>query len=381
MSDNLRRALFGNSRRKPTAAEVVIGAVLDHQANKQNRRQALPADPTLPVELQGIIKRSDYQIRNRGHHTECWIWDKSSFVLKDPTSHRHRDVNEVVYRAFAGRDVPSSSAILTRCGQAKCIKYEHFTIIPRREGNIIYRIRNRREAKINKPQRNIIAKASKKYNLTEKEQVQIFHVSESQLRETNEDALKPTITGRPTESAAPVLTTVEIETTPEGTATIPELEMPYAEPEIIELDIPPEPDKPLSPEPETRPEPQTPHLRCEQASVLLILGDSAITQPTVRRFIMKDTPLHLAVQDEDTETVKALLAAGADPNVKGEYGRTPLHEAAWIGHSETIRLLLAAGSDPNAKDHKGLTPLHTAASGNSEIVQILLPAGAGTPTH
>ena len=91
---------------------------------------------------------------------------------------------------------------------------------------------------------------------------------------------------------------------------------------------------------------------------------------------MKDTPLHLAVQDEDTETVKALLAAGADPNVKGEYGRTPLHEAAWIGHSETIRLLLAAGSDPNAKDHKGLTPLHTAASGNSEIVQILLPAGA-----
>ena len=258
MSDNLRRALFGNSRRKPTAAEVVIGAVLDHQANQQNRRQALLADPILPVELQGIIKRSDYQIRNRGHHTECWIWDKSSFVLKDPTSHRHRDVNEVVYRAFAGRDVPSSSAILTRCGQAKCIKYEHFTIIPRREGNIIYRIRNRREAKINKPQRNIIAKASKKYNLTEKEQVQIFHVSESQLRETNEDALKPTITGRPTESAAPILTTVEIETTPEGTATIPEPEMPYAEPEIIELDIPPEPDKPLSPEPETRPEPQTP---------------------------------------------------------------------------------------------------------------------------
>ncbi len=119
MSDNLRRASFGNSRRKPTAAEVVIGAVLDHQANKQNRRQALLADPTLPVELQGIIKRSDYQIRDLNHHTECWIWKPNSRLVKDPYADQPDQeewIQEVVYRRFSGEELPRNGKVIARCG-------------------------------------------------------------------------------------------------------------------------------------------------------------------------------------------------------------------------------------------------------------------------
>ena len=180
MSDNLRRAFFGNSRRKPTAAEMIVGAVLDHQANKQNRRQTLPADPTLPVELRGVIQIGDYTIRDRGHHTECWIWNKSSFVLKDPATNIHRDVNEVVYRAYTGRDVSKDSPILNRCRHNKCINYEHFSIITKREKRIINAIREMRDISLLGARR--IAEISEKYGWTEEEQSNIFRASFLSLR-------------------------------------------------------------------------------------------------------------------------------------------------------------------------------------------------------
>ena len=54
--------------------------------------------------------------------------------------------------------------------------------------------------------------------------------------------------------------------------------------------------------------------------------------------------LHLAALAGQTETVKALLAAGAEINAKNDLiGWTALDFAATKGHTETVKLLRANG--------------------------------------
>lgn len=75
------------------------------------------------------------------------------------------------------------------------------------------------------------------------------------------------------------------------------------------------------------------------------------------------------------EVVTALLAAGADPNVSDGYGISALHHAA--DSSELVGLLLAAGAAADARTDYGSTPLHFAAShGDRESVRALVGAGA-----
>lgn len=53
---------------------------------------------------------------------------------------------------------------------------------------------------------------------------------------------------------------------------------------------------------------------------------------------------HSAATEEDTETVKALIAAGANVNKAGEKGVTPLRMATVKGRTGVITLLKAAGA-------------------------------------
>jgi ankyrin repeat protein len=55
-----------------------------------------------------------------------------------------------------------------------------------------------------------------------------------------------------------------------------------------------------------------------------------------------------------------LLAAGADPNVKGPDGSTPLHQAVQARQVPIIRALAAAGADLDATNGDHLTPLQLA---------------------
>jgi len=74
------------------------------------------------------------------------------------------------------------------------------------------------------------------------------------------------------------------------------------------------------------------------------------------------------------ETVRALLAAGADPE-RGddESGETPLHFAAAGGHTAIVTLLIQAGAQPDTPDHRGIPPLVGAAqNGHAEVVRALL---------
>lgn len=115
------------------------------------------------------------------------------------------------------------------------------------------------------------------------------------------------------------------------------------------------------------------------------------------------TLLHLAVQDNQEETVKILLDRGADPSAhhpfkqndkpitvstplhfaakygyitiaqqlienKPEgihspccgYNNTPLHVAAWFDKSDMIKFLIDKGADIAAKNNQGSTPIHFA---------------------
>jgi ankyrin repeat protein len=88
------------------------------------------------------------------------------------------------------------------------------------------------------------------------------------------------------------------------------------------------------------------------------------------------TPLLYAVLYGDASTMKLLLDAGADPNIRNDAGASPLMWAA--GDLEKVRLLVEHGADVNAKSDAGRTPLLIAAGrfNNAPVVKLLLDHGA-----
>lgn len=100
------------------------------------------------------------------------------------------------------------------------------------------------------------------------------------------------------------------------------------------------------------------------------------------RLAGEGSPLILASHHGHHEVVRALLVAGADPNLVESKGprklaRTALNAAARSGSTQTIHLLLEAGADVDAAPRGDATPLMTAASrGDDAIAEILLTAGA-----
>lgn len=68
---------------------------------------------------------------------------------------------------------------------------------------------------------------------------------------------------------------------------------------------------------------------------------------------LASTPLHLAAMNLDSGPLRALLAAGANPNARDANGATPLHMAAFATRTEHAKLLLKAGADPLIKTNEG----------------------------
>ena len=89
------------------------------------------------------------------------------------------------------------------------------------------------------------------------------------------------------------------------------------------------------------------------------------------------TALHLAARNNDARLMLALLAAGADTEVRSAAGWTAAHVAAGFSHPVAIAILAKHGTNINAVDYEGDTPLTTAAALNyCDTVQQLLASGA-----
>lgn len=118
---------------------------------------------------------------------------------------------------------------------------------------------------------------------------------------------------------------------------------------------------------------------CKAAVIDLLVARGAVVNGTEA-----SRPLRWAAQFGATDAAKALLRAGADPNLldgRPPSRTTPLHMAAYHGRLPVVKLLLAHGARVDAGDAPGAsTPLHDAVGSRSrvrpKIVALLLEAGA-----
>ena len=91
------------------------------------------------------------------------------------------------------------------------------------------------------------------------------------------------------------------------------------------------------------------------------------------------TPLTRAVDNDDIEEVRRLIASGANVNGRDEdYDKiTPIFVAVENGNVEIVRLLIEAGAKVNIRDAEKRTPLmQLDGDATAELVQILIAAGA-----
>ena len=95
-------------------------------------------------------------------------------------------------------------------------------------------------------------------------------------------------------------------------------------------------------------------------------------------------PLHFAVMDNHAAMVTALLAAGADADVRvvgqskeGKSQQTPLHLACGAGLEAATSALLEGGADRLSRDASGFTPLHYCANAGHLGCALLLMGAPG----
>ncbi len=89
------------------------------------------------------------------------------------------------------------------------------------------------------------------------------------------------------------------------------------------------------------------------------------------------TPLQRACAAESWEAARLLLEGGASPRLAAPPLAHPIFLAAESGHAPTVALLLAAGADPNARGTGGAAPIWLPVwNGHVEVVRLLLLAGA-----
>ena len=81
---------------------------------------------------------------------------------------------------------------------------------------------------------------------------------------------------------------------------------------------------------------------------------------------MTGTALHSAASRLQSDLVRILLEAGANPDVRQSAGWTPLHAAAMNGDLTSVGLLLAAGADPAAANDEGRSVADLASESGDE---------------
>ena len=119
-------------------------------------------------------------------------------------------------------------------------------------------------------------------------------------------------------------------------------------------------------------------LAVEQGDARIVRRLLAAGAPVGRGF--DTTALLEAARGGRTDLVHLLVAAGARVDQGDADGHTPLMAAAARGHVETVRELLAAGADPNVEAEGDTALLGAARGAQREVFELLVPlapAGVG----
>jgi ankyrin repeat protein len=91
----------------------------------------------------------------------------------------------------------------------------------------------------------------------------------------------------------------------------------------------------------------------------------------------ESVPLHDAAAGGSVEIAEMIMAKGADPNAKNNYGLAPIHIAADKGHADFVAFLLEHGASIDARSMVGKTALHYAReAGHEDVVEALVAKGA-----
>jgi len=122
------------------------------------------------------------------------------------------------------------------------------------------------------------------------------------------------------------------------------------------------------------------------------LNQEKRTAVTVNGIVLQGaTPLALAADINNLDAVKALVDGGADPLIATEQDTTPLMLAAGAGTDvvrsrspaeravaiQTVKFLVERGADVNAAGQFGWTALHSAAyQGLNDVIEFLVSKGA-----
>ena len=103
---------------------------------------------------------------------------------------------------------------------------------------------------------------------------------------------------------------------------------------------------------------------------LLLARGADVTQAA--RNPMRVQPLHAAAAGRSFDAVRMLVDAGAPVNGKQEKGWTPLHEAVRQDNAEMTRYLLAHGADPKLQNDEGTSAIGLAAKeGRNDMLKLL----------
>ena len=117
--------------------------------------------------------------------------------------------------------------------------------------------------------------------------------------------------------------------------------------------------------------------RHEQAESLLSTG----IDPNQTHCYDNEIPLHVAIEQSDTEMVRILLKYGAKPNQKNPLGDSMLYDAAETGNLEIVKMLVEAGANVNRKTGAG-SPIKAALkNGHENVVDYLIQQGADTESR
>lgn len=109
--------------------------------------------------------------------------------------------------------------------------------------------------------------------------------------------------------------------------------------------------------------------------VQLIESDPSLVNERMERGY---SPLHWAVNRNDTAITHFLIDHGTDLEAKDADGDTPLHWTAYYNRLANCRILISSGADLNSLNNLNMTPLMAAIeSANSAVARLLIQSGPG----